>query len=346
MKWPKIFIGSFFAILVFSGTLYLLLRTFVKRPETSTDLSKVYTYITRGDEKLWDIFFVGPGARVKIKLLRGKDVIYDQSYVMDKYMMRGSNPDPKATQHAIFGGCSFTWGEGLPPEEAISAQFQKLDPAFQGYNHSFPGGGLQSLLRYHDFFSLREAVSQESGYFFYTFIPTHLERFYLRYNFLRLFPEEVPVYKIQKGDVNLVGKVKDQEVYHTFKKAFDAGLGDTLINTQDPLKWEEQELADYTLAIEKLKEIYLRNFPKGTFYVLFHPLGNPPPLKERLKFHLKSRGINFIDLAHEFGMELYNSKLTYDDMIIKYDGHPNAKANEFGARALQTFLKKAGQKKK
>jgi hypothetical protein len=320
-------------------TSYYLFKTFVKKPETALDLKKEYVYINIGTGDTYETFYVAPDAKFKIKLLRGKEVIYDQFYTANKFMFRGpENKKPDAKKHAIFGGCSFTWGDGLENKDTFSSQFQLNTSEYQSYNHSFPGGGLHTLLRYDDFYHLNEGVQEKEGYFFYTFIPTHMERFFLRYNFLRLLPELVPYYKVENGNVNYKGIVRDQKVYQTFKIAYDKGLGDTLINTQDPNKWEQQDLADYVLAVNYLKSSYLNQFPKGKFIFLFHPLGNPPGLKEDIKFHLKARNIEFIDLAHEYGIELMNAKKTYDDMFIPYDGHPNAIANELAGKALATHL--------
>lgn len=344
MNWLKKTGGIAVALLIFTGTLYFLLSTFVKKPENSQALRKEYTFIDLGDTSIYEQFYVSPHAKVRIKLLRGDEIVYDQLYEYDEHMFRiPRKTNPEAKKHVIFAGCSFTWGEGVKSEETFGSFFQDQAKEVQSYNHSFPGGGLHSLLRYHDYIKLKDAIKEEEGVMFYTFIPTHMERFFARYNFLSMAPAFAPSYSIKNGTVVYNGFMKDQEFYKVFQEAKKKNLGDTLINTQDPLKWDPKEFSDYMVAIERLKELYLENFPKGKFIFLFHPIGNPPTMREEMKVYLKAKKIEFIDLAHEYGLELHKNKLEYAQMVIPEDGHPNARSNELSARALHAYLKKVGQ---
>lgn len=341
--------GIVIATLIFAGTLFFLLRTFVKKPEASPDVTihKHYDYIREGKPEIHQTFYLAPFMKSRIWVTRGKDVLYDQIYESDEFMFRIPMVQKKdANFHALFAGCSFAWGEGVPENHTVASYFQEMTPGVQSYNHGFPGGGLHTLIHYNKTYKLNEIIRQKEGRYFYIFIPSHLDRFHARYNFIVQNPEYSPHYGVVNGKVVYKGFLRDQTPYKVFWEAYKAGLGDTLIKTQDPMKWSDQELREYVMGVEYLKDQYKKQFPSGRFVFVFHPLGANHELNARMMKFLDERRIKYVDPSGEFGDLIQKNNVTYEDMSIRYDGHPTAMGNEYLVRSMIEAFKKVDQNQK
>ena len=72
----------------------------------------------------------------------GKDTLYNVLYASDKYSRRVSknNKDSNLAQkHALFLGCSITFGEGINYKSTFPYLFEKNNSAYNAYNYGFSG---------------------------------------------------------------------------------------------------------------------------------------------------------------------------------------------------------------
>ncbi len=342
--------GSIFiALILFTGTIYLLLRFFpvTSFSEQPVALKRHIRGIKVHDGELNQVFYTSPNLELDIELTLGKETIYRQSYKADENLLR--IPLRKMTgakAHAFFAGCSFVWGEGITEKETLPAQFQDLVPSYQAYNLGFPGGGLHSHLRYTELFPLSKVIKERKGIYFYTFITHHLDRFFGRYNFAAIEPVKVPHYRVEAEKLVFKGEFKEQPFFKRFKAAKKLGMADALIRTQNPLSWSDEELREFATGVKFLKERYLAQFPEGKFIFVFHPLARIPEIVAVLKRHLTGLKIAFLDPASEFERLRLNKGFLNSDLSIPYDRHPTGKGNLLLAESLAEALKMADQSSK
>jgi len=94
---------------------------------------------------------------------------------MEEYLMNQSHSD----SHAVFLGCSFTFGEGLMYSSTFPHLFEKLNPDYKSYNYGVQGfGPHQIALLFDDRVNTinEEAIPEEKGFALYTYIDDHLNR--------------------------------------------------------------------------------------------------------------------------------------------------------------------------
>lgn len=333
--------ATLIGLLIFISTLFLLFST-LKKPETEQQkVRKIVTYLEPAELIKYLSFLRGPGTVMNVKYFYEGELIYDQNYKTDNFLFRVPMlKNDRASQHAIFGGCSFTWGEGLKEEDTLPWMFQKSAKEFNSYNLGFPGGGLHTLLRYMEIFDLQKAIRNKKGYFFYVFMSNHLDRFYGRYNYLDLKPDNAPYYEVLDDRPIYRGEMKDQTFYKNFHNASDFNLKEALLRSQDSESWTDKELADFSKAVEELKKRYKTALPEGKFYLIFHPTGVSYNVRNKLANQLKKLKIDYLEPFEDYHSYLQEKKLTYDDMKIRSDGHPSAKLNEFFGKWIVEEMEK------
>ena len=314
-----------------------------KKNETAAPVRKTIFLDHGTDFKTYvDAFLKAPEAVMQVVLSKGNHVIYDQVYKTDKNLLRVPLPENEsASIHAIFAGCSYTWGEGLKDEETLPWFFQTNAKNVQAYNLGFPGGGVNTLLRYTELFDLKNITNKKNGFFIYTFMSNHFDRFFARYNFLSWAMKDMPYYEIEGKRPVYKGKIKGHSAYKKFHTARKAGLEHTLLRTQKTEEWSEREISDFTLAVKELERRYHDKFPQGQFVFIFHPDGGfGGDIRVAFKQQLDKLKIKYYDFDQTFYDFLKESNLTQMDMKIPDDGHPNQRMNKYLARILLETLKR------
>lgn len=258
-------------------------------------------------------------------------IFFDHVYVNDAFNMRvpvKKVPDP--THHSIFAGCSFVYGTGLEVRETLPVLYQQFKKNHQSYNLGFPGGSAQHILRYFDFFDLKDAVKEDKGEFYYVFITEHLDRFFLRYNSLVWMNPEGPYYEMSEGKLQYKGLIKDQEKakFLNFMRQFR--LSNFLINIEGFDEYTDEEIEIFAYAIKEIKKKYLESFPEGEFKFVVHPLG----------IRNLSATDKLIKILGQHGIKSFNTRYYYPGVIdrqkfeIENDRHPNGVFNRHFAENL------------
>jgi hypothetical protein len=345
-------IGGFLVVtVIFLSTLYGLFFLFDKKEAKKIALQKetvdkFHEYLDFGkDFEKHKTFLRAPGSVLRVKLSKGARVIYDQIYKTDENLFRVPVPqNNEAKSHLIFAGCSFTWGEGLKDEMTLPYVFAAKDKEFQSYNLGFPGGGLHTLLHYTSMFHLKDVIKEKNGYMVFSVILPQFDRFFGRYNYLSWADPEYVHYAVENDKVVFKGELRDQGFYQSFKKAQSAGVGNTMINLQDPLKWSDSELHDFAVASGELSKRYKRELPRGKFVMMIHPAygsGMDKEIKARIIKALRDQKIEVWDPSDDFLKWLTDSKIPKDELYIKDDGHPTAKTNDYLAEWIDQKIKTA-----
>ncbi|MDR0232833.1 MAG: hypothetical protein LBI82_12035, partial [Dysgonamonadaceae bacterium] len=105
----------------------------------------------------------------------------------EEYLVNQSHPG----NHAVFLGCSFTFGDGLMYSSTFPYLFEELNPDYKSYNYGVPGfGPHQIALLFDDRVNTinEEAIPEKKGFALYTYIDDHLNRVYGGSIYLRWAP--------------------------------------------------------------------------------------------------------------------------------------------------------------
>jgi hypothetical protein len=338
-------IGVLIGLLLFVGTLYLLLILFEKHEQkkvlkASQSLQKVFSVLS-DYQVFYDhaIFGSAPHSEVNYKLTYNNELIFDQTYFSNEFLMRVPLAHKEKRKfHAIFAGCSFTWGEGLEPKETFPWIFQESFKNVNAYNLGFIGGGLGLSLRYDELFDYKKGVKEDEGIFVYTFFFDHLDRFLATFRYLAWADQRQPYYEVEKNRPVFKGKIGDQPIYKKFMMLRESGLEKSAITTQSTDGWSDKELRDFALSVKELARNYKIKYPKGKFYFVIHPKDDFKD-GERLIKELVLTKIKVLDPTKEYRLMLQDAKKTTSDMQFP-DGHPNALFNRFFGPWLAAIIKK------
>ena len=123
-------------------------------------------------------------------LVFGGDTIYDVYYSSDEFGRRipekvvsssVSTDNSFNKKHAVFLGCSYTFGYGLADSSSFPLIFELNHPDFKSYNYGVAGYGPNQIsLLFNEGINTinNKSVPEDSGFSIYTFIDDHLNRVY------------------------------------------------------------------------------------------------------------------------------------------------------------------------
>jgi hypothetical protein len=260
---------------------------------------------------------------IKSILVNGNDTIYKVSYSSDSIGRRidiaDSNADVK-TKHAIFLGCSYTFGLGLNYDATFPYLFQQKEVEYKSYNFGFSGyAPHQIALLFKEGVDIinKRTVHQDSGFALYTYMADHLTRVYGGSSYL-LWGEESPDVYLEKDQLvikqrskfrnrllnlfNLSATLKyfDVQYYHPNTENFAKRFAD-IVNYSASQYWD--------------------NFPAGNFYVGLYPQIQ----KEYGWLKYLNKKIKVIEVPLPADYSKNPAEYLIDPV---YDKHPTKKMNE------------------
>jgi len=142
------------------------------------------------------------------EILNG-DTVYDVYYSSDKYGRRipeevfysslNNTKNTKKKKHAVFLGCSHTFGEGLGCSSSFPYMFEINNPEYQSYNYGFSSWGPnQMALLFDEGINTLNNISipEDSGFCLYSYIDDHMNRVYGGSTYLDFAGQTADVYVI------------------------------------------------------------------------------------------------------------------------------------------------------
>ncbi len=254
---------------------------------------------------------------------QGGEVLYDVSYSIDQFSRRVT---PQASSHssgrfALFFGCSFSFGEGLPDSDTLPAAFARIAPEYAVYNYAFGGYGPQQLYMKLGDPSLRSEIPEKHGALVYTFIDAHVDRLIGSSYVHNGWCQRCPYLALSgSGEIEhrgtfTSGRPIRAALYWLLAQSFTAKL----FNVSFPRSVTSGDVALTAKVIGESRKRFEGLFPGSEFYVLIYP-GSARGLE--LAGLLAAMGIKTIDLAREGGFQ------ELPLVISPKDPHPSGEANE------------------
>lgn len=277
-------------------------------------------------------------AVANIALRKRGRLVYDVVYSIDALSRRvvPQSASDGRTRHAVFFGCSNTFGDGLNDGETIPAQFAKRLDSFKVYNYAYSGYGPQHALAHLQRDAFCREVAETNGVAFYIYLPEgHEKRVIGALSVFNSWGKHLPCYRFDK--TGCLERVGDFASARPWINRFYRGLGYSQIlkisGIDVPLVLTESHYRLTAAVLAEAAGLYERKFPGSRFYVVLFPTR----VKDlRILPFLKERGVRCLDYARLF-----------DPLAPAYriegDGHPSAYACEVLARRLAADMAKPGE---
>jgi hypothetical protein len=234
----------------------------------------------------------------------------------------------------LFFGCSFTYGEGLEDNQTLPFYVAQFCPEYMPYNFAFRGYGPQNMTAQLSSPTLQQQIKEKQGLGIYVYNAWHIARtngFMSVYNW---WGRTLPNYFITKdGSVKRDGDFTTGRPWRSllFQLLHKTRIA-ALFKMEIPPSINDKHIDLVCALIKESQTRFLKKFPGGRFYVLFHPYctGNTT----RITHYLQDNGIGFFAYPG-----LYDEDMATDwKHIITGDGHPSAYANKKLAEKLSADI--------
>ncbi len=269
--------------------------------------------------------------RVSARRRLDGQVVYDVTYTTDALSRRVSpvaDPDGRS-RHALFFGCSFTFGEGVEDDETLPSQFGREAPEYRPYNYGFCGYGPQAALSRLEQPSFRSGVAEPEGLAVFVYLAGHERRVVGSMRVVTQWGASMPSYDVDEdGRLGLEGSFRSSR---PFRMKVFALLAESetlrLMGVDVPLRIGERDYERTARIIAAARDAYTKTF-RGRFVVVVYPTTDR---RLRILPHLRRLGVEVVDLSRLFDPEA-------PGLCLPGDGHPSPHALRIVARILARRL--------
>ncbi len=297
-------------------------------------------YPSKGEQK--DYPYLLPAHNFEHTYLREDgSLIYKVNYTLDGAGYRNPLKKTRSYQkHILLMGCSWTFGLGLPPEETLSYNLQKIIPDYHSYNLAMNGSGPHDHLFLLEKYPLSRYVTESEGVMVYVFFSDQFRRANSAPSYLDWAEKGRPFYKMVSETLVYKGKIGESSEYLEYQKFKQNGLARSYIESHQLTSSSDKEVKLFVELILRIKKNYLEQFPKGKFVFGLIPYADPK--SSVVKKMLKSLAANKVDIIPIKAMENdFKENLQEGEIsryLIKDDGHPSGLANKKFSSHLAKWL--------
>lgn len=258
-------------------------------------------------------------------------LVYDVAYRTDELGRRVS-PVPgmgERSRHAIFLGCSFTFGEGVEDDETLPSQFGREAPGYRPYNYGFCGYGPQAALARLEDPSFRSGVAEPEGLAVFVYLVGHERRAVGSMRVVTQWGAGMPSYVVDRaGNVSNEGSFRQS---HRLRMKLYGVLARSellrLAGVDVPLRIGDADYERTARILAAARDAYLRSF-RGRFVVVVFPTADR---RLRILPYLRRLGVEVVDFSRLLDPDAPGLQLAGD-------GHPSARAYRIVARSLARRL--------
>jgi hypothetical protein len=269
--------------------------------------------------------------------MQNNDTVFDFKSTIDANCKRTTPNNSKTrSKHALFFGCSITFGEGVQDNETMPYYFQEVSNEYNAYNFGLSGHSTNHMLARLQYKPLDSQVIEKEGIAFYIFFWDHIYRSIGSMNRYTEWLHNAPFYYLDNGNIKRNKMFCDgrlglswlyESLYQTnIVKKFQLDL---------PIKIRKSHLNIVAEMIKESKKIYQSQYPNNEFYCVIYPEWGKKKdnMTNDLKEVLKEKGIKYVD----FSWFEYKQEHT-----LGKDAHPNPKTHQLMANMI---LKEINKKK-
>lgn len=306
-----------------------------KNYSEEADVSKAYSHLIYPN----GIISLEPNIHQRLvkTLSRTGKVIYDVLLETDSVGRRltPTNPQHKPDRHLIFYGCSYTFGEGVEPNQTLPFYAADATKKYRAYNLGMHGGSILEAWAYTNTLDRLRDIPEKKGAAVYVFFDDHLMRYKGAMKHLGTWGYTRPLVRPDKnGNVHFYGRWDDvRPISSTISQILVKSYFLNLIQFNFP-PIQQKDLEDFVKVVASTREGYWKKFgSENPFIFLFYP-SHSLTFAPRLKPLLEKAGIQYLDYS-----PVKLERLSDESMLIPYDNHPSAVAHKIIGRQIAEDLK-------
>ena len=269
-----------------------------------------------------------PGTNQYDFVLANNDTILRTNYIIDEYSRRFTpDHDTSRTKHALFFGCSITFGVYLEDNQTFPYHFQTISEEYNAYNYGISGTGTNHVLARMEFEDLSKQVVERDGIGVYIFFWDHIRRSIGSMARYTDWLHNAPFYKYEND--KLVRQKMFANGRRIISRFYELVYQLNIIEYYQidfPIKLNDSHFDRVSDMILQSKEIYSNEFGNDSFYIVLYPSydNNIDREYDRFKQFLEKKQLKYFDLTKHIN---YGSEFT-----LVGDPHPNSNTNNLLAK--------------
>lgn len=279
-----------------------------------------------------------PNSQAIATVTFGPETVYRRTYHFDDSAARVTPPGPAGSDTYLFLGDSFIFGQGLPDDQSLAAQFAKVnDYAVRTVNLGVPGYGPNHLVRAIEAGLLDRYVGQSVKAVVSWIIPAHLARVTGDGSWLGSSPR----YVLEDGKLRHTGSFNEYRWTHPLA-GLKYLLGEQFLFVDAiGMRQRQEEQADLFVALMARLQVLVREKFGAPLIVVY----SWPDETSQASYGASSDFlVTVLNRLRKLGIPLVSvDRLTSTTdvslLLIPHDGHPTAYTYELIAGELTRRLK-------
>jgi hypothetical protein len=271
----------------------------------------------------------------------GPQTLYRQTYHFDADGARVTPPAPTGADTYLFIGDSFIFGQGLPDDQTLAAQFAKAsDLKVRAVNLGVPGNALNHLVRAFEAGLLDPYASQRVKAVVTWIIPAQLARVTGDGSWLGSSPR----YELDNGVLRHTGSFNEYRLLHPIAAAkYFLGEQFAFIDAIGMKQRQEQQVELFVAMLVRLQQYARDKFGAPLIVLYAWPDENSRPGGFGASEFAQPWLVEILDRLRKLGIPLVSvnaltSPYPASRVTIPEDGHPNGFTNELVAAELKRRL--------
>jgi hypothetical protein len=279
-----------------------------------------------------------PNSQATATVTFGPETVYRRTYHFDDTAARVTPPGPAGADTYLFLGDSFVFGQGLPDDQSLAAQFAKVnDYKVRAINLGVPGYGPNHLVRAIEAGLLDRYIGQSVKAVVSWIIPAHLARVTGDGSWLGSSPR----YELENSALRYTGSFNEYRWTHPLA-GLKYLLGEQFLFVDAiGMRQRQEEQADLFVALMARLQVLVREKFGAPLIVVY----SWPDETSKNNYGASSGFlVTVLNRLRKLGIPLVSvdgltSNTDVSLLLIPHDGHPTAYTYELIAGELTRRLK-------
>jgi hypothetical protein len=270
----------------------------------------------------------------------GPELVYRRTYHFDADAARVTPRGPAGADTYLFLGDSFIFGQGLPDDETLAAQFAKANGLkVRAINLGVPGNAPNHLVRAFEAGLLDRYAAQSVKAVVTWIIPAQLARVTGDGSWLGSSPR----YVLEDGKLRHTGSFNEYRLLHPIAGAkYLLGQQFAFIDAIGMKQRQDEQIELFLAMMARLQQFSRDKFGAPLVVIYSWPDENSQPGHGQSEF-AQPMLVGVLDRLRKLGIPLISvdqltGKYAVSRLLIPHDGHPNAFTTELIAAELKRHL--------
>jgi hypothetical protein len=270
----------------------------------------------------------------------GPELVYRRTYHFDADAARVTPQGPAGADTYLFLGDSFIFGQGLPDDETLAAQFAKANGLkVRAINLGVPGNAPNHLVRAFEAGLLDRYAAQSVKAVVTWIIPAQLARVTGDGSWLGSSPR----YVLEDGKLRHTGSFNEYRLLHPIAGAkYLLGQQFAFIDAIGMKQRQDEQIELFLAMMARLQQFSRDKFGAPLVVIYSWPDENSQPGHGQSEF-AQPMLVGVLDRLRKLGIPLISvdqltGKYAVSRLLIPHDGHPNAFTTELIAAELKRHL--------